>query len=137
MHEGEVGKGAEHGDVEKSVVRGTVGANDAGTVEGNGDGEVLKADVVHHDVDGALEEGGVNGVNRTKTGGGQAGGEDGAMGFANTDVEETGGEFFCEGGESGGGGHGGGKGGDAVVGGGKAFEPVAEGEGEGGLRAKG
>jgi hypothetical protein len=57
----EVGQRAGVAEVEAAGVGGAVGADEAGAVDGEGDVEVLQADVVHQLVVGALQEGAVDG----------------------------------------------------------------------------
>ena len=57
-----LGDAAQVGDVEEAVMGGAVVAGEAGAVHAEDDGELLQADVVDDGVEGALQEGGVDGA---------------------------------------------------------------------------
>src|SRR5581483_10817701 len=77
------------GDVEGALVGLAVVADDAGAVEGEGDRQVLDADIVHDLVIAALEEGGVDGDDRPESLGGETAGEGYGVLLRDADVEDA------------------------------------------------
>jgi hypothetical protein len=69
------------------VVRGAVAADDAGAIHAELDVEVLQAHVVDDLVEGALEEGRVDGADRLEALAGQPGGERDAVLLGDAYVE--------------------------------------------------
>ena len=61
-HVDDVGDAAQIADVEEAVVRGAVVAGEAAAIHAEDHGQVLQADVVHDLVEGALQEGGIDGA---------------------------------------------------------------------------
>ena len=113
---------------------GAVGADDAGAVDSEEDGQVLQGDVVHELVVAALQKGGVDGDDGFDAFAGEAGGEGDGVLFGDADVEiafgKTSGKFD----EAAAFAHGGGNGGEAGVGFCLVAQPAAEDFGVGGTR---
>jgi hypothetical protein len=78
-------------------VGGAVGAHQPGAVDGEGDVEVLQADVVHELVVGALQEGAVDGHDGLEPFAGHAGGEGDGVLLGDADVEVALGKALGEG----------------------------------------
>ena len=89
------------------MVRGSVVAGDAGTVEAEHDGQAVQADVVGDLVDGSREERGVDGEDRAQPTHGHPGRRGDRVLLGDADVDEPAGEALAEGEEAGGVGHGG------------------------------
>jgi len=73
-----------------------VGADIAGAVHGEPDGQVLQRDVMHDLVEGALQERRIDRRERLHAVGRQSGGERHRMLFSETDVEGAVGKFLFE-----------------------------------------
>ena len=126
VHVDEVGNAAEIADVEEAVVGGAVVAGEAAAVHTEDDGEILQGNVVDDLVEGALEEGAVDGAEGAEAFGGHAGGEENSVFFGDTYVEVALGVVRPEEIERGAVGHGGGDGYDFVVGGGEFDQAFGE-----------
>ncbi len=114
-HEDDLGNAAQVGDVEEAVMRGAVVAGEAGAIHAEEDGQLLQADVVDDRIEGALEEGGVDGADGAIAARGHACGEDDRVLFGDADIEVALGMARAEEIEAGAVGHGGGDGDDARV----------------------
>jgi hypothetical protein len=125
-HDDEVGQRAGVAQVEAAGVGGAVGADQAGAVDGEGDVEVLQADVVHELVVGALQEGGVDGHDGLEPFAGHAGAEGDGVLFGDADVEVALGEALGVGDHAGAFAHRRRDGHEPLVAGGGVAEPVAE-----------
>ena len=68
-------------------MRGAVVGGEAAAIHAEDDGQVLQADVVDDRVEGALQEGGVDGAEGLEALGGQAGGEEDGVLLGDADVE--------------------------------------------------
>ena len=88
-HDHEVGQRAEIGHVEAAGVGRPVGADQPGAVDGEAHRQVLDRDVVHHLVEGALEEGRIDRAERAHALRGEPGGEGHRMLFGNADIERA------------------------------------------------
>ena len=95
-HQDHVGQAAEIDDVEGAGVRCTVGADQAGAIQGKAHGQALQRHVVHHLVVGALKERRVDGAERLHPFGRHAGGEGDGMLLGDADVEGAIGEALGE-----------------------------------------
>ena len=114
-HDDESGKRGEVSNVEGPHVGRPVGANHAGPVDREPDGQLLDRDIMDDLVVGALQERGVDGREGLIALGGQTGRESHSMLFGNADVEEAPGEPLGELAETGAVGHRRGQGDDFVV----------------------
>ena len=121
-----VGDDAQVREVEGAVMRGAVVADQAGAVDGEDHRQALQADVLDEHVEGALQEGGVDGDHRPHAADGEAGGEDDGVLLGDADVEEALGEAPLELLEAGALRHRRGDGDDARVGLGEAHQRLAE-----------
>ena len=92
---------AQEGQVEGAVMRRAVVADEAGPVHGERHRQVLQPDVLDEHVEGALQEGRVEGDDRPHAADGEAGGEDGRVLLGDADVVEPVGEAPLEGLEAG------------------------------------
>ena len=135
-HEHHLRNAAEIGDVEEAVMRGAVVAGKAGAVHAEEHGKFLQADVVHDGIEGALQEGGVDGADGTEAARGHAGSEDDGVLLGDADVEVAAGMVGAEEIEAGAVGHGGSDGDDAGIVVGKLHQGVGEDLGVGGLRRR-
>ena len=113
VHVDDVGDAAQIADVEEAVVGGAVVAGEAAAVHAEDDGEILQRNVVHDLVEGALEEGGVDGAEGAEALGGHARGEEHGVLLGDADVEVALGVVRAEEVERGAVGHGGGDGDDS------------------------
>ncbi len=68
-------------------MRGAVVGGQAAAIHAEDHRQILQADVVHDGVEGALQEGGVDGAERLEALGGQAGGEQHGVLLGDADVE--------------------------------------------------
>ena len=82
--------------VPHAVVRGAVGAGDAGPVQDEGDAALVQRHVHQDLVEGAVEEGGVDREDRVQPAGGQARRGDGAVLLGDADVVDPVGERLGE-----------------------------------------
>ena len=105
--------------------------NQAGAVAAEHHRQFLQADVVEDAVHGTLQEGAVDGDDRTQSASRHTGGKNGAVFFGDADIVDAGGMLVLEGAEAGAGEHAGGDGDDARVAFGEAGEVFGEGVGEG------
>ena len=76
-------------EVEGAVVRRAVVADKTGPIDREHDRDLLQAHVLHEHVEGALQEGGVDGDDRPHAAERHAGGEDDGMLLGDADVEEA------------------------------------------------
>ena len=88
-HQHHLGNAAQIADIEQAVMRGAVVAGEAGAVHAEQDGKLLQAHVVDDGIEGALQESGVDGADRTEAARRHAGGKDHRMLFGNADIEVT------------------------------------------------
>ena len=114
-HEDDFRNAAQIGDVEEAVMRGAVVAGEAGAIHAEKHGKLLQADVVDDRVEGALQEGGVDGADGTIAARGHTGREDDGMFLGDAYVEVALGMARAEEIEAGAVGHGGGDGDDARI----------------------
>ena len=108
--EGHVGQGQQVGQVEYPVMGRSVGPYDSGAVYQQAYRKVLQGDVVDDLVVGALQESGVHYHKRSKSPASHAGGQSQGVGFGNAGVDDPGGVFGAQDGQSAGGRHGRGEG---------------------------
>ena len=127
-----VGNAAKIADVEEAMMRGAVVAGEARPIHAEDNGELLQSNVVDDGIEGALQEGGVDGAERAEPARGHSGGEDDRVLFGDADVEVAFGMMRPEKIEAGAVGHGGGDGDDALVLVGELCERVGEDLGVGG-----
>ena len=83
------GSARRYGDVVEALVGGAVGADEPRAIEGEGHVEVLDADVVHHLVERALQEGRVDRRDGLHALGGEPGGEGHRVLLGDADVVEA------------------------------------------------
>ena len=114
------------GEVEDAVVRRPVVADEAGAIEREDHRQPLEADVVQHLVEGALQEGRVDGDHRAHPLAGETGGEGHRVLLGDADVEEALRVRGGEGRETGPVGHRGGDRDQALLAGGLAQQRLAE-----------
>ena len=114
-HDHEAGKLSQIADVEGAGMRRSVGADQAGAVDGEAHGQALDGHVVHHLVVAALQKCRINRAERLDPVGGEAGGEGDGVLFGDADVEGSIRESFGEQIEARARRHGGGDGDDLVV----------------------
>ena len=107
-HHREVGHAAQVTDVVLALVGGAIGANDAGPVHHERDGQVLDAHVVDQLVVGALQEGAVDGAHGAEPFTGHAGGHGDGVLLGDAHIEVLVGAGLLQQVEAGAGGHGGG-----------------------------
>ena len=127
-HEDGVWEGAEEGDVAEAVVDRSVATDEASTVEAEANAEPLEGDFLERLIEGALEEGRVNGEEWAEPGFGHAREHVEGVGFADAGVEGTVWEFFEGLGDASAVGHGGGGGDCSLV----TIHDIGDGIGEGG-----
>ncbi len=125
-HDHEIGQGREIGDVEAAGMGRPVGADQPGAVDGEAHRQVLDRHVVHHLVEGALQEGRIDRAERPHALRGEAGGEGHRVLFGNADVEGALGMRLGELVDAGARGHGGGDGADPLIGLGELGQRLAE-----------
>lgn len=114
-HDHHVRQTAEIGAVERARMRGAVGADEAGAVDGEAHRQALDRDVMHDLVVAALQEGRVDRAERLVSFGGEAGGKRHRVLLGDTDVEGPVGERLVEDVDAGAGRHRRGDGDDLVV----------------------
>ena len=95
-HDDEVGQGAQIGDVERSRMGRAVRANEASPVDGKAHGQVLDRHVMHHLIEGALQERRVDRAERPHAFGRKASGERHCVLLGNADIEAAGRMPLCE-----------------------------------------
>ena len=86
-HVDDVGNAAQIADVKEAVMGGAVIAREPTAIHAKDDGQILQANVVHDGIEGALQEGGVDGAKRPEAHGGQAGGKDDAVLLGDAHIE--------------------------------------------------
>ena len=107
-HHREVGDGSHVADVVLTLVRRSIGTDDAGPIEHEGHRQVLDADVVDELVVGALQEGAVDGHNRPQTFTGHTCRQGDRVLFGDADIHVLLGNSFLQQIQAGSSGHGGG-----------------------------
>ena len=86
-------------------MRGAIGPDRTGAIHGEAHGQGLYGDVMHHLVEGALQEGRIDGAEGFHPLGREAGGEGHRVLFGDADIEGAGGKQFGEAVEPGARGH--------------------------------
>jgi hypothetical protein len=134
-HQHDIGNIPQVADVEEAVVRGAVVAGEPGAVHAEDHRQLLQADVVDDGVEGALQEGRIDGADRLESLRGHAGREDDRVLLGDAHVEVALGMVRAEEIERRAVGHGRGDGDDLVVVVGQLHQRVGEDFGVGDLPA--
>jgi len=88
-HDHHTGQGGEIDQIIEPVVSGTIGAHDAAPIKREGDGSTHEAGIVHHLVEGALQERGINRRDRPHALAGQTHGEGHGVLLRNAHIEKA------------------------------------------------
>ena len=114
-HHGKAGKIAEIGQIKGARMRCPIGPDKAGPIDGKADRQALQRHIMHDLVVAPLQEGGIDGAERTQAGRGHAGGKGDGVLLGDAHIEDAVGHLRCQNVNAGARRHGGGHGDDPAV----------------------